>query len=120
MRNKHKVYIIVFAIVWILAIVSFWTLFDPTDALGYSIFILQGLCPICIIMITFHFGRICYKRWIIPLMGICYMLSDYLTFKLANSIGTDKINPISISYFAIGMFISFISYEIAKEARSKK
>ena len=111
LRIKHSL-ILKYLGIWVFALVFFWWIMDPGDALGYSILFLWIIFPITTFVVSLSVGKKEYspwKKWLLPLiLGFMYMLSDYLTFKTANMLAFDKFNAPGMEYFVAGVIISVI------------
>lgn len=85
-----------YTIVWLFSLISFWCCSDDSNAAGYAIVFFYGLFPITTFATSAVIGaKGLYGnwKWITPVkLGIMYMLADYCTFRLANSIAFEKLN----------------------------
>lgn len=110
MKRKHLAYILTAFIVWIISIISFWTVLPPADGLFYKIFIQWMLWPICIITISLHAYAICDNKLIAPLLGVSNMFAEFFTFLISPFVERLKLDLFSIVeclvFFAAGFIFS--------------
>ena len=121
--SKFKL-IIVYIIIWLIPIATFWMFSKDGDAMGYSITVLWFLIPILIFITSFIIGKEQYwgkYKWISSIFfGITYMLSEYLTFSLYNNITFDKLNMPEWPMLISGIIISIAGIELGQIIVNKK
>ncbi len=102
-----------YPIIWALCVASFWVRSEFLDAMGYSIIVIWLLIPFSSAAVSFFIGKNGYLgklKYASPLFfGTMYMLLDYLTFRLANTLQFGKLNKLEPELFAAGVAISLIS-----------
>ena len=97
-RKLGKIILVASALViWAIAMIVFWCIISPSDALGYSFMFLWLILPLTIFTVSLITGLHDYWgkfKWLaVPIFGILYMLSEFMTFSMANmvSFGTENI-----------------------------
>ena len=105
--------IVIYFLIWLIAILAFWLTSLSGDALAYSLLVFYLLLPAATLIISYMIGRDKRwgkMRWIIPVFfGVMYMLAEYLTFSLANMLSNETINAPEFTMVLTGMVISFVA-----------
>lgn len=105
--------IVIYSIVWLIAISAFWLADLSGDAMAYSLLVFYLLLPAVTLIMSYMIGR--DKRWgkmkwSIPVcFGVMYMLTEYLTFSLANMLTHETINAPEFTMVLTGMVISLVA-----------
>lgn len=103
--------------IWLFALVVFLVM-DPTDAMAYEILFHYLALPIAAFVISLRMGKLVCRGgrvWLLPLvLGLLYMLADFVTFRLANMLAFDKINQPHWELFFIGAAISALGLAIGR------
>ena len=85
-----------YLLIWAFSIIVFWFFTDGSDAMGYGLMHLWIIQPVSIFVISLiiginnYFGG--YKWAFTAVAGVMYMLSDYATFSLANTVAFGNLN----------------------------
>ena len=81
-------------VAWALALITFWCVMAPTDALGYSLLFFYGVFPVLAFVISAlnsYSSGIEVRLLILPVVfAIFTPLLQYFTFILANAIACNK------------------------------
>ena len=120
-KSKNKLSVIImlstYIAVWAFALIVFWLLMSPTDAMGYSIMFMWIILPVTTFVLSLIIGKNNYfGKWkcILPVIfGVMHMLADYGTFRMANMIAFDKFNMPRFEMMLAGALISLIGLGIA-------
>ncbi|MCR5153261.1 MAG: helix-turn-helix domain-containing protein [Lachnospiraceae bacterium] len=113
-----------YLVIWAVAILVFWVFISGSDAMGYSLMFLWGILPITTFVISLligkndHWGK--YKWFAALVFGFMYMLSEYLTFSVANNVSSDKVNVPRLSLLIVGILISLAGLGIGCLINKKK
>ena len=123
--NLSKIILIAtYLVIWALALIEFWLIMDPADAMGYSIMYLWMILPVITFVISVLIGKNGYwgkRKWISAVIfGIMYMLAGYTTFSLSNMISYQKLNAPDFGMWVIGAVISVMGLGIGTLAGRKK
>lgn len=103
--------------VWIISVGVFW-LVAPGGAMTYSILFLWILLPVATLVACGVIGAGARERtgarlWALtPGFGVMYMLAEYMTFKLANTVHTGNINAPDWGAFVAGTLLALIGMGI--------
>lgn len=122
--NNKRIGIIYF-IIWAASVGAFWFGLGR-NAMGYSLFVLYAVIPVTTLAVSIVLGiRGCSLGMGIitpPLLGISYMLVEYLTFSLANmiNISFSRINMPQISLIAVGAVLSVVGLLVGTVIRAIK
>lgn len=127
-RSREKltklILIIVPLLIWAIALIVFWFLMDAADAGAYSLVFLWLILPVTIFVVSLIAGkRYCFGKATflsIPFFGIMYMISEYATFSMANTVKFGHFNMPEFTMIPVGMFISSLGVGIGLLARRKK
>lgn len=115
-RLRKSLPILIYTLIWTTCILFFWIFNGNTDAAVYSIFVFWGILPITSFIMSIIIGKddfkILTKLGTIVLMGIMYMVCEYLTFSLLNMVTFDKINELDFSALFMGIGFSAIGMGI--------
>ena len=110
--EKHSAFVLLpYFIIWLLSVAFFW-LVPQIDALGYSVTVIWLLIPLTTLITSLiaglenYFGKI---KWLLPaLFGVMYMLLEYCTFSMANTVTFHKMNPVDLTMLPVGVGISLV------------
>ena len=104
--------LIAYFAVWIIGVIAFWCFSGESDGIGFSLLYFWIALPLATVIASFfislfdHWGKF---KWLCSVgFGVTYMLGEYATFSLANSITFHKINPPAFSMVFIGMIVSLV------------
>ncbi len=125
-KSKRKltkiIQIGIYLVIWAAAILSFWIVSAPSDAMGYSLIVFYVILPVTTVILSFligkdkGWGRV---KWMMPLFfGVMYMLAEYATFSLANMTAFHKYNMPEFSMLLTGAVLSLIGLGIGKVINS--
>ena len=96
MSKKKFLQICSFAVIWIALISLFWLRIAPDEAMGFSLLAFYIVLPLTTIIISLIIGldKDWGKgKWVVPpIFGVLYMLAEYLTFSLSNTLTTGNVN----------------------------
>lgn len=122
-KNKFSklILIIAYLAIWAISLVAFWFFTSGSDAMGYSIIFFYILLPVTTFVLSFLIGKNDYWgrwKWISAIIfGVMYMLTEYVTFSVANMVAFDKVNEPEWGMFIAGELISFIGLGIGALVR---
>lgn len=122
-KNKFSklILIIAYLAIWAISLVAFWFFTSGSDAMGYSIIFFYILLPVTTFVLSFLIGKNDYWgrwKWISAIIfGVMYMLTEYVTFSVANMAAFDKVNEPEWGMFIAGELISFIGLGIGALVR---
>lgn len=106
--------------IWTISLASFW-LFSRGDALGHTIMFLYGVLPVTTFVISLLIGKNNYwGKWkwaCAAVLGVMYMLADYMTFRAANMIAFGKVNIPELEMIIVGAIISLLGIMIGVAVR---
>ena len=95
-RLSRTVITATYLAIWAFSVIMFWCFGGRGDAMGYSLIVLWCILPITTLIISLAIGR---QRMSIPwrvtlalVLGVMYMLAEYATFLLANTLAFGHIN----------------------------
>ncbi len=121
--------ILSYLLIWAGCVITFWIV-DEVDAAFYSISVMWFIMPLTIFIISLITGIRHYwedKKWCITIIsGIVYMLTEYLTFSMANMTAFSKLNTPDLLSFALGIIFSLAGlvighvFYIIKKKKSNK
>ena len=113
-KRLFKLLLILFYLgIWSVAIVVFWLFTSGSDGMGYSILFLYLLMPVTTLVASFligfgHFWG--HFKWLTaPFFGFMYMMAEYLTFSMSNTLAFHKLNAPRFSFLIAGTIISLIA-----------
>ena len=118
MKSKvtKRTVIATYLAIWLAAVIVFWGLTSVTDAMGYSIVFLWGVLPVITFIISLLIGKNDYwGKWkwaFAPILGIMYMLAEYVTFSMANMLAFHKVNVPAFGMILVGAIISVVGLVI--------
>lgn len=111
-----KILLFLYFIVWIFVVLIFWFFTDAADAMGYSLVYLWGVLPISIFLCSMWIGKKNdwgRRKWIVPIgLGITYMLAEYATFQIYNSLYFGKINLPRFEMIVAGGVVSILGLAV--------
>ena len=117
-KSKKKlseiITLIAYLAIWTIALIFFWldNTFGYGDGMVFGLLVFWLILPVSTFTVSALAGRNSFwgkLRWFSPLLfGIMYMLADYGTYRLANSIAFNKINVPDFSLFLVGTTISLV------------
>lgn len=122
-KNKFSklILIIAYLAIWAISLVAFWFFTSGSDAMRYSIIFFYILLPVTTFVLSFLIGKNDYWgrwKWISAIIfGVMYMLTEYVTFSVANMAAFDKVNEPEWGMFIAGELISFIGLGIGALVR---
>lgn len=119
-KSKQKLSKIIlgatYLLIWVFSIIVFWFFTDGSDAMGYGLMHLWIIQPVSIFVISLIIGINNYfggYKWVFTaIAGVFYMLSDYGTFKLANTVTFGNINSPDWGMIVGGAIIAAIGLGI--------
>lgn len=94
-RQKFSKFIQImsYLLIWTALIVAFWIRQDA-EAMGYTLLTFYLILPVSTFLISFFIGKDSssgnYKWLMLLFFGIMYMLAEYATFSLANTVSFGK------------------------------
>ena len=102
--------------IWILTLIVFWCFTDGAGAMGFSILFLWIILPLSTVIASLAIG-LCdsFGRWKwlgLPIFGVMYMLAEYGTFALANTLAFGNINPPQLVMIPVGAACSLLGMGI--------
>ena len=110
--------LIVYAVVWVLSVIAFWTITTGSDAMGYSLVFIWLLNPAAIIVASLCASM---KEWpgLVALLlvagcGLLYMLLPYLTFTLGNILYTGALRAPDPVLFVVGALASVVGLLVGR------
>lgn len=94
----------------------FWCFTDGAGAMGFSILFLWIILPLSTVIASLAIG-LCdsFGRWKwlgLPIFGVMYMLAEYGTFALANTLAFGNINPPQLVMIPVGAACSLLGMGI--------
>lgn len=96
MSKKKLLQICSFVFIWLAVVVLFWLCIAPDDAMGFSLLAFYIVLPLSTIIVSLIIGldKDWGKgKWVVPpIFGVLYMLAEYLTFSLSNTLTTGNVN----------------------------
>lgn len=98
--------------VWALILVIFWCFTSGADAMGFTILFLWIILPLTTVITSLAIGL--YDsfgtwKWLgLLVFGVMYMLAEYGTFAMANTVVTGNINPPQLIMIPLGAAHSLI------------
>lgn len=98
--------------VWVLTLIVFWCFTDGASVMGFTLVFLWGVLPLATIIVSLTIG-LCDSfgrwKWFGSLaFGVMYMLAEYGTFALANTVATGNINPPQFVLIPLGAVCSLV------------
>ncbi len=125
-KSKQKLsklmIILSYMIIWAVAVIVFWAV-NEVDATVYSILVLWLLLPAVTLVTSLLIGRNfeSNKKWLwIIFFGVMYMLTEYLSFSLANMVAFSKINDPDFSCLIAGCAFAAVGMAIGHFAKKRK
>ena len=105
--------IVIYFAVWVIAVLAFWLTSLSGDAMAYSLLVLYLLLPVTIFIMSYRIrrdDRWGKMKWIASVyFGEMYMMAEYFTFSLANTLTQKTINAPDFIMVVTGMVISLIA-----------
>ncbi len=115
-RKAKTILISAYLAIWAFAMVVFWCFTSGSDAMGYSLMFLLVLLPVTTFIVSLLIGKNDYWgkwKWLATIVfGVMYMLADYSTFKIANTMAFGNINVPQFGMIVYGAIISVIGMMI--------
>ncbi|MBQ8227535.1 MAG: helix-turn-helix transcriptional regulator [Clostridia bacterium] len=125
-KSKQKLsklmIILSYMIIWAVSLLVFWSV-SEVDAAVYSILVLWLILPAVTLVTAALIGRNfeSNKKWLwIIFFGVMYMLSEYLSFSLANMVTFNKMNDPNFSCLIAGCVFSAVGMAIGHLVKSRK
>lgn len=111
--NRSKIVTILsYLLIWASAMIVFWFFTSGSDAMGYSLMFLWFILPVTTFIVSVVISKNNFwgkGKWAFTLFfGVMYMLAEYGTFKIANNIASNKLNPPDLGMIVAGAIISAI------------
>lgn len=114
--------VITYTIIWLIAIISFYFLFSPSDAMLYSIISFYIVIPLTTIVLSYKIGVNHYwgaYQWLGPLLfGLFHMLLEYFTYSMSNMYYHNKWNIPNLELLFYGSLLSVIGMCLGRMVRS--
>ncbi len=105
--------LIVYLIIWALCLGAFYVIKDDSGGFGYTILVIYIVIPVSTFVASVLFGAFDFGgklKWIWPVFfGFMYMLLEYVTYRLGNTIAFGNINPLDkddLMMFVNGLIVS--------------
>ncbi len=121
--RRRNILVAVYFGIWIFTVLFFWLFTSGSDAFGFSLLFLWILLPAATLVISFLIGRNNFWgkwKWVSIIdFGLMYMLSEYVTFSLANMLAFSKFNLPDFGMLFAGAIISVIGLGIGSLLRRK-
>lgn len=106
----------VYFVIWLAAVLYFWTFMDPGDGIGYSLLVFYLALPLATLILSIMIGKRDIwggYKWLSALyFGVMYLLADYMTFRLANMLANQRFRMPTFELFFVGAIISLIGLAI--------
>ena len=123
--NRNKIITILsYLLIWAFAMIVFWFFTSGSDAMGYSLMFLWIILPVATFIVSAVIGKNSFwgkGKWAFTLfLGAMYMLAEYGTFKMANSIAFNKLNAPELGMIAAGAIISAIGMAAGSLCNKKR
>ena len=115
-RFAKLILIVIYLVIWAIALIAFWFFTDGSDAMGYGVMYLWVLLPVTTFILSLLIGRNGYwgkLKWLSAILfGVMYMLAEYATFSAANMKAFGTINVPDVGMILVGGIISAIGLGI--------
>lgn len=116
MQDKRKrtrnILISVYVGIWTASVLLFWGFTGDSDAMAYGFLVFWIVLPVSTFVLSLLLSKnACgsYIKWLGILgFGFMYMMADYVTYKLANTIAAGRMNMPDAAAFAAGTVLSLI------------
>lgn len=93
-RKLRAFSLITLVVMWFSALITFWCVMEPTDAMGYAILFFYLIFPAVAFVVSAvnsYYRGLDVRLLLLPLIfGLSTMLIRYFTFVLANAISFNK------------------------------
>lgn len=110
-----------YSLICFFSISIFWIFNHNRDALGFSLIHIYILHPISIVLISFFLGKsVPLGKWTVLtalLIGFEFMMTDFLTFRLANMTAFNTLRYPEYSLIAAGAIVSLAGFLIGALVR---
>lgn len=114
--GSNRTALAVYFAIWLVAVLYFWIFMDSGDALGYSIVVFGLILPVTTLILSLWIGKRGSwgkYRWIsVIFFGVMYLITEYITFSLANMLSNQRLNMPAFELFFVGAVISLIGLAI--------
>lgn len=115
-KQTKLILIVVYLVIWAIALIVFWFFTSGSDAMAYSIMFLWGLLPIVTLVLSLLIGKNNYwgrYKWLSPVVfGIMYMLAYYATFSTANMVANGMVHAPDFMMIVYGVVFSLVGLAI--------
>ena len=106
---KH-IPLVIYLAVWMVSVLCFYLFEANSDGMGYSVLVLWIILPVTTFIVSYYMRRRHYLGkavWLMPVFfGLMYMLAEYMTFSLANSLAFGRVNMPEYSMILYGAVFS--------------
>lgn len=93
-RKLRAFSLITLVVMWFSALITFWCVMEPTDAMGYAILFFYLIFPAVAFVVSAvnsYYRGLDIRLLVFPfILGLSTMLIQYFTFIFANAISCDK------------------------------
>lgn len=115
-RRSESIAPLAYLTVWVLVLIVFWCFTDGAGAMGFTLVFLWGVLPLTTVITSLAIG-LCdsfgKRKWLgLLIFGVMYMLAEYGTFAMANTVVTGNINPPQLIMIPLGAACSLIGMGI--------
>lgn len=115
-RRSEIIAPLAYLAVWALVLIVFWCFTDGAGAMGFTLVFLWGVLPLATVIVSLAIG-LCDSfgrwKWLGSLVfGVMYMLAEYGTFAMANTVVTGNINPPQLVMIPLGAVHSLIGMAV--------
>lgn len=115
-RRSEIIAPLAYLAVWALVLIVFWCFTDGAGAMGFTLVFLWGVLPLATVIVSLAIG-LCDSfgkwKWLgLLVFGVMYMLAEYGTFAMANTVATGNINPPQLIMIPLGAACSLIGMAV--------